>query len=138
MERILGHTISDFIKAIKQNGGIINSIKVLHRMDAIKLGKLVGQDEFGNKYYENNNNFVCRNRWVVYNEQLSLNYDASQVPPEWHGWLHYKTDLLPHQDPSRKKYKWMIKHTPNYSGTELSYVPYSTVKPKIEPWNPKK
>lgn len=65
-----------------------------------------------------------------------MDYDASQVPPEWFGWLHYKTDLLPHEDPSRPKYKWMIDHRENVSGTKEAYMPYSTTRPKIEAWKP--
>lgn len=31
-----------------------------------------------------------RHRWVEYAEKSR--YNASQVPPEWHGWLHFITD----------------------------------------------
>ncbi|KAJ0080575.1 hypothetical protein Patl1_23862 [Pistacia atlantica] len=31
-----------------------------------------------------------RHRWVEYAEKSR--YNASQVPPEWHGWLHHITD----------------------------------------------
>jgi NADH:ubiquinone oxidoreductase subunit len=65
-----------------------------------------------------------------------VNYDATNVPVEWFGWLHYKTDLLPHEDPSRPKYKWMSEHTQNLSGTDDAYVPYSTTKSKIQAWKP--
>ena len=34
--------------------------------------------------------FVGRHRWVEYAKKDR--YDASQVPPEWHGWLHCITD----------------------------------------------
>jgi len=34
--------------------------------------------------------FVGRHRWVEYAEKSR--YNASQVPPEWHGWLHFITD----------------------------------------------
>lgn len=34
--------------------------------------------------------FVGRHRWVEYAEKRR--YNASQVPPEWHGWLHFITD----------------------------------------------
>jgi len=40
---------------------------------------------------------VGRNRWVEYNPEYGLNYDASQIPAEWFGWLHHRTDLLPCQ-----------------------------------------
>lgn len=26
-----------------------------------------------------------------------MDYDGSQVPAEWFGWLHYKTDLPPNE-----------------------------------------
>lgn len=79
---------------------------------------------------------IGTNRWVIYSEKVGLNYDGSQVPAEWFGWLHYKTDLLPHQDPARPKYKWMTDHKPNLSGTYEAYMPYSTTKPKIQSWKP--
>lgn len=66
-----------------------------------------------------------------------LDYDGSQVPADWYGWLHYKTDLIPTEDPSRPNYKWMADHTENLSGTPFQYTPYSTTRPKIEPWVPK-
>lgn len=80
---------------------------------------------------------IGRNRWIIYAEKTGFNYDGSQVPAEWFGWLHYKTDLPPHKDPNRPKYKWMIDHTPNPSGTPNAYMPYSTTRPKIEAWKPK-
>lgn len=33
---------------------------------------------------------VGRHRWVEYASKNR--YNASQVPPEWHGWLHHITD----------------------------------------------
>ena len=42
-----------------------------------------------------NDLFPGRNRWVNYADHVGLNYDASQIPSEWYGWLHYKTDLIP-------------------------------------------
>lgn len=67
-----------------------------------------------------------------------MEYDGSQVPAEWFGWLHYKTDYLPMNDPTRPKYKWMAEHTENLSGTPGQYMPYSTTRPKIEAWVPSK
>ncbi|KAJ8682079.1 hypothetical protein QAD02_017871 [Eretmocerus hayati] len=138
MDKLLGlDKLINFIRIIRHNGGIIGSIKTLYRTDELKFGNLVGQDKYGNKYYENNMYFYGRNRWVMYNEKVGLNYDGSHVPAEWYGWLHYKTDLLPHRDPNRPKYKWMADHTPNLSGTNKAYMPYSTTKPKIHAWKPK-
>ncbi|XP_076750988.1 NADH dehydrogenase (ubiquinone) B17.2 subunit [Xylocopa sonorina] len=123
-------------RIIQENGGIFNSLRTLYRVDELKTGTLVGEDKFGNKYYENNEYFFSSNRWVIYSDRYGMDYDGSQVPPEWFGWLHYKTDLPPHKDPNRPKYKWMLDHTQNLSGTNEAYMPYSTTKPKIIPWKP--
>lgn len=107
------------------------------RMDSVRSGTCVGIDKYGNKYFENKAFFYGRNRWIEYAPKYGLEYDGSQVPAEWYGWLHYKTDLVPDQDPSRPKYKWMSDHTENLSGTPGQYMPYSTTRPKIEAWAPK-
>ena len=125
-----------FIQIVRDNGGILKSLRTLYRVDILKSGTLVGEDKYGNKYYENNTYFYASNRWVIYSDRAGMDYDGSLVPPEWFGWLHYKTDLLPHKDPSRPKYKWMMEHQPNVSGTPEAYMPYSTTKPTIEPWKP--
>lgn len=71
-----------------------------------------------------------------YNPNVNWDYDGSQIPAEWFGWMHYKTDLPPHRDPTRPKYKWMADHTPNMSGTNQAYMPYPTTRPKIHAWKP--
>lgn len=123
---------------IKESGGIRASLYKIYRMDSLRIGTLVGTDKYGNKYYENNRFFYGRNRWVEYAPYYALEYDGSQVPAEWFGWLHYKTDLPPHKDPTRPNYKWMVDHTENMSGTPGQFMPYSTTKPKIEAWIPNK
>lgn len=107
------------------------------RMDDLKSGNLIGEDKYGNKYYENNHFFYGRNRWCEYAHHYNLDYDASQVPAEWYGWLHYKTDLTPLNDPTRPKYKWMTDHVENLTGKPGQYMPYSTVPEKIHVWDPK-
>jgi NADH:ubiquinone oxidoreductase subunit len=42
-----------------------------------------------------------RHRWVEYAD--AVDYDASSVPPEWHGWLHHITDHTPEQVPNRNR-----------------------------------
>lgn len=105
-------------------------------MDVLKKGTLVGTDKFGNKYYENNEYMHSANRWVVYNrEKVYLDYDGSMIDAEWHGWMHYMTDVPPTKA-NYPKHRWMADHTPNYTGTPLQYVPYSTTPKKIHSWNP--
>ncbi|XP_051173415.1 probable NADH dehydrogenase [ubiquinone] 1 alpha subcomplex subunit 12 [Leptopilina boulardi] len=139
MEKFLGiDKLQTLIRTIRMHGGVLASIRTLFRIDDLPIGTLIGEDKYGNKYYENPAYFYGRNRWVVYSEKVGLNYDGSQVPAEWFGWLHYKTDLPPHLDPTRPKYKWMSDHTPNLSGTSKAYMPYSTTRTKIEGWQPPK
>ncbi|RWS26218.1 putative NADH dehydrogenase [ubiquinone] 1 alpha subcomplex subunit 12-like protein [Leptotrombidium deliense] len=127
--------IANFFKAIKHNRGPIGSLNTLWRMDVLKWGKLVGEDKYGNKYYQNNYFPYAKNRWVVYNEKCFWDYDGSQVPAEWHNWLHYMTDDTPTEKP-RVQYDWMMDHTENMSGTSSQYVPYTTVPQKIKMWAP--
>ncbi|XP_015523169.1 probable NADH dehydrogenase [ubiquinone] 1 alpha subcomplex subunit 12 [Neodiprion pinetum] len=126
-----------FFQIVRDNGGIRGSLRALYRRDELKSGTLIGEDKYGNRYFENNMHFYGRNRWVEYADHVGLDYNASQVPPEWFGWLHYKTDLPPYKDPSRPNYKWMLDHTENMTGTRDAYMPYSTTRPKIEAWKPK-
>ena len=50
-------------------------------------GKLVGKDEFGNKYYENKKK---NKRWVIYQGEI----DASKISNEWYLWIHFTNCLL--------------------------------------------
>ncbi|XP_059090336.1 probable NADH dehydrogenase [ubiquinone] 1 alpha subcomplex subunit 12 [Tigriopus californicus] len=120
---------------IRHNGGLWNSLKTLYRTDDLKIGTLVGEDRYGNKYYENPTYFYGTNRWVIYNETKGTNYDGSQIPAEWFGWMHYKTDFPP-TEKKPVEYKWMATHKENLSGTKDAYMPYSTTRPKIESWKP--
>eukprot|EP00249_Psilotum_nudum_P007688 c20750_g1_i1 orf=743-1213(-) len=77
--------------------------------------RLVGVDKFGNKYYEKLiNTQYGRHRWVEYADKKR--YNASSVPPEWHGWLHYITDHTPDQLEGMKPVRYGIEHKPNLSG----------------------
>lgn len=123
---------------VKQAGGVRKSFGKLALMSTLKDGRLVGADKYGNKYYENRYYFMGRSRWVEYAEHKNFDYDASQVPAEWFGWLHYRTDAAPFEDSVKlhTKYKWMLDHSENQSGTKDAYMPYSSTKPKIEAWSP--
>ena len=84
------------------------------RLKTIFFGKLVGSDEFGNKYYESKNG----KRWVIYANII----DASKIPVEWYSWMHFtpnkieKTNVL-------EKYDWQKPHQSNLTGTEKAYYP---------------
>ena len=81
-------------------------------------GRRVGQDAIVNIYYEDRRlrpNGRTR-RWVAY----AGTPEATEVPPEWHAWLHYTTDA-PIPDTGRRP--WMKPHVPNLTGTPASYRP---------------
>lgn len=52
--------------------------------------RLVGKDEYGNRYYEdfNHSNKNTR-RWIEYSDTGKWFPTAKKVGPAWHGWLHY-------------------------------------------------
>uniref|UniRef100_A0A0E0MB83 NADH dehydrogenase [ubiquinone] 1 alpha subcomplex subunit 12 n=1 Tax=Oryza punctata TaxID=4537 RepID=A0A0E0MB83_ORYPU len=76
--------LSNFLRHARDEGYLQTKI---HNIGAT----LVGVDKFGNKYYEKvHDTQYGRHRWVEYAEKGR--YNASQVPPEWHGWLHHITD----------------------------------------------
>lgn len=125
----------NLFKIIEHNGGFIGSVKKLYYMDDLKIGTLVGEDAFGNKYYENPYYFVPRNRWVEFNPKVGLEYNASQIPPEWHRWMTHMTEYPPTIE-KPVHYKWMLPHLENQTGKSTAYMPHNTVKPKIHAWSP--
>ncbi len=78
-------------------------------------GRRVGEDQFGNRYYENRKG---TRRWVVYKGTV----EASRVPPEWHGWLHHTFEKPPTIEPLKTQ-RWEKEHLPNLSGTPEAYRP---------------
>ena len=82
--------------------------------------------------------YLTRNRWIQYGKSnwLILDSDASDIPPEWHRWIHYMTDDTPVEVPPTER-KFHMEHRPN--GTNVfgdRYTPSTTTKPKIEAWCP--
>mgnify|MGYP003326437406 CR=1 FL=1 len=75
------------------------------RIQTFLSGKLVGTDQFGNKYYQNKND---TKRWVIYNGVA----DASSVPPEWHSWLHKIIKTTPDQV-RFNDFSWQKSHKKN-------------------------
>lgn len=89
-------------------------------------GKLVGEDDQGNTYYEDQKG---RRRWVLYHGEI----EASRIPPEWHRWLHYTADEPPTTAPLPLQ-SWEKPHLPNLTGTSGAYFPPgSLTSPKPRP-----
>nr|XP_002160276.3 probable NADH dehydrogenase [ubiquinone] 1 alpha subcomplex subunit 12 [Hydra vulgaris] len=120
---------------VDQLGGYKNVFYRFLRECTVRVGTHVGTDKFGNKYYKNNSYFMGRNRFVEYPYKGRMEYDGTQIPPEWHAWMHYMTDDTPIINPPIVQ-KFARDHVTNMSGTKNAYIPYSTTKPKIEAWKP--
>ncbi|KAJ6567204.1 NDUFA12-domain-containing protein [Mycena vulgaris] len=105
-----------------------------------KSGRLVGTDQFGNRYFENYNaeeEVPGRQRWVDFAQHR---YHASQVPPEWHSWISHIRKDPPNEDAvmvASRRPVWQQPWTENLTGTRGAYKPYNTVAPKINAWEPK-
>ncbi len=106
------------------------------------LGQEVGLDCFGNRYYQTKKYFgktAKFRRWVVYKGTE----DASKVPAQWHGWLHFRTNDIPRAE---SNYPWQKPALPNLTGTFLAHNPkidnplYPCLslrkKSDYEPWKP--
>jgi NADH:ubiquinone oxidoreductase subunit len=80
-----------------QEYGLAGTWRKLYAMRQIKFGTLVGVDKYGNKYYENRVDYpLNQHRWIEYaGGKSAYEADASNVPPEWHGWLHSTTTEPP-------------------------------------------
>ena len=91
-------------------------------------GKYVGEDEFGNRYYCNSENFEdsSAKRWVIFKGEI----EASTIPPHWHAWLH-KTINIPPINYSHQ-YSWQKNIEPNLTGTSKAYFPNSQNLTKLK------
>ncbi len=88
-------------------------------------GELVGTDSHGNRYFRQRkkgaalkDNTIREKRWVMYNGRP----EASLVPPEWHGWLHYTLDE-PLPEESDFHQAWVKQHQANLTFTDKAHRP---------------
>ena len=98
------------------------------KLKTIFFGNLVGEDSFGNKYYESKKG----KRWVIYSDEI----DASKIPVEWYSWIHFTPNKI-EKEHKFNKYNWQKPHQPNLTGTEKSYYPNknkNVLKKKYKSW----
>ena len=114
----------NFLKSIFTwwNGGTFGA-----RFHINRRGVFVGQDELGNRYFEARDDSCSydvgrKRRWVIYNGYA----EASKVPAEWHGWLHYTFDESPATTPLPRQ-AWEKDHVPNLTGTIHAYRPQGSL-----------
>jgi len=130
-----------------------NGATLSTRLYTKRHGVLAGEDAYGNKYYEDKKAIRedvkpggksrksgepgRRRRWVVYTGVA----EASKVPPEWHGWLHYILDEPPGHDYQARA--WQKPHMENKTGTPDACRPAGSIlashrrrpgAPDYEPW----
>jgi NADH dehydrogenase (ubiquinone) 1 alpha subcomplex subunit 12 len=67
----------------------------LYNPGDVKFGKLVGEDQFGNKYYEDTTELHGQQRWTEFKVDTFEDFEGSNIPPEWHMWLQQMTDAKP-------------------------------------------
>jgi NADH:ubiquinone oxidoreductase subunit len=96
-------------------------------------GVYVGSDEVGNRYYRSRpgskpgpNGY--ERRMVVYAGGYA---EASTIPPGWHGWMHYRTDVPPIEE-AYEPHVWQKPHLSNLTGTAYAYRPDGSLLSKGE------
>jgi len=106
------------------------------RLFTSRKGVKVGTDGQGNIYYQTAD---AKKRWVIYNGEI----EASRVPPDWHGWLHFTWDQPPTTAPLPHK-PWEKPHLENLTGTPAAYAPTGSIRAAApaqradyEAWTPK-
>lgn len=132
---------NSLIRTIKNiySSGIKRSLWQIQHHNDTKRGWLVGEDDFGNKFYETDapEEIHLRTRWVEYSE---WDIDLSKVEPGWHYWLGYGTNTPPNKLPENEKsvraYPLPARHKNNLTGTDGAFVTYNTAKPKFSTWEP--
>jgi NADH:ubiquinone oxidoreductase subunit len=86
-------------------------------------GEVVGEDEFGNRYYRTKGGKIdpslgFERRWVIYRDYA----EASAIPPSWHGWIHHTVDVPP-TDETYRPWAWEKPHRANPTGTPAAQRP---------------
>ena len=93
------------------------------RIKTILFGKLIGSDEYGNRYYQSKKG----KRWVIYANEI----DASKIPVEWYSWIHFMPNKIENIH-KLEKHNWQKPHQANLTGTDSAYYPTKNNKNAIE------
>jgi NADH:ubiquinone oxidoreductase subunit len=122
--------------------GLFSKNSIQTRLLTWVSGEWIGEDSLGNRYFQEKLLFGKFNRplrrWVLYKGIP----DASKIPSEWFGWIHFT-----HERPlvNRTKHSWEKPHEENMTGTPYAYSPTDqfsnqgvakTVTKRYEPWQP--
>ena len=91
-----------------------NGITVGTKLYTYLNGKKVGEDYFGNFYYESKDK---KNRWCIYSNES----EASKISPEWNSWLRFISVASP--DDNNTSHKWQKLFNGNLTGLDSAYKP---------------
>jgi NADH:ubiquinone oxidoreductase subunit len=102
------------------------------------FSKKVGEDNFGNKYYESNNcDYLGQvKRQIIYKGGV----EPSKIPPIWHAWMHYMVEDSPNdEDMDKDKFAWQQVNLPNQAIVNSSrLIKNETSKALYNRWEPMK
>jgi NADH:ubiquinone oxidoreductase subunit len=103
-----------------------NGATIGARFKIASKGVFIGEDDYGNRYFEARDNSDSyderKRRWVIYKGYA----EASKIPPDWHGWMHYTFDEPPTKVPLLRR-AWEKDHEPNLTGTIYAYRPKGSI-----------
>jgi len=88
-------------------------------------GVYVGQDEYGNKYFESRDSDISlKSRWYEPPAERKQDFNPA-VPPEWHAWMHHIVESPPTvRPPPQPQYE--LKYDPvdlSQMGFKAKYLP---------------
>ena len=135
-----GVPIGPTARGVTQEG--FQTMDIVTRIHIRFKTRLVGSDQFGNRYYEERKARPGKppRRYVRYNGMV----EASKVPADWHGWLHHTEDSPPPAG-GYARHDWQLDHQPNTTGTTLAHRPAghmlkggkrAPATGDYEPWSP--
>ena len=118
----------------------------------VRVGRLVGKDQFGNEFYEAPaGSMELRERWIEFAGKKS-ELNAMRIAPEWHSWLTHLTTKPPTQTPFEQPH-YLLAYKPtglsnmaqnanfvpcHYFNKPIDIKPIEYPKVKYTTWNPTK
>ena len=84
------------------------------------FGNKVGEDEYGNQFFElNRKDYLGRKKRYCLYKGIP---EASKISPEWHPFMHYQIDAK-NVRTTFKQYKWQKPYVPDTTLSKNKYLP---------------
>lgn len=129
-----------------------DSFMRMYKYKTIRPGRFVGQDQYGNKFYEApQDGMDLRRRWVeMAGRKQEIN--ATKISPEWHTWLTYVDTHTPMEKIPFETQQFQLKYKEvalSHMGQKANFVPSNYLckpvdvqtkysKQKYDSWDPAK